>query len=1429
MSLFLFLSRGKLRNLAGSLVLLTIALFVTQVFPAREAQAQAVAAPAVNKYLIAGGLPSTVPNLSTTFANVTTASVNVQYTYVITVNSGTALSADVAITDALPPGFVATGCAAYVGDLTVSVGTNGPLVQAPAIGSCDPTNDIYGPFTSTTNPGKVISYITGTFTTTGPKVNTATATTKNNGVTSPPSTPASVAVTIVPTPPVQDLGVVKTATPNSIPNGGTVNYKIVITNNSSIDVPISTFVSVLDKISNNTTTDVEATWSAFTCTPTTNASGCFGAPAWPTVPYALDANTSVDLFSANGLTATGVLKVGESITITYDVLYETFDQCANTPPTIQNSAYLRNGNGSGNFPDSNLSNNTSNAPITITGLPTVCPPSPITVSKTAPNPPAPAWGQTIPYVVTVTNTAPSPMEFRFNDHVSTPAPAVTTFSASIGAWSCTSTCANTVVLPNPQTFIGSAPRKLFENVFPQAKVLVPSGATVTISYDATYKASCSVGGQPTPIVNTFKMKGKILSSPAVNTTVVSNVTVVMPPLPKCQLKVLKQWSPGVNPNSPLPGFGPTIGTYKVRWINTAPYAVQMGTVWDVMHIDSNTYPTVPVTHSAPVCMWTTGSGSWTYNPGPLVVPVSYAAAPGWQGAQIITGSNATFGPLSTLMCTYSVSFGAPSPSDPLCQSTGAPYLINAAMADIDPAYNPSTTPFTPQTPLQLLQASAKKRLPLCRNVTVQKTANPTQVLPGGSITWTITVINNGPSGPIGGFKVKDVLPPGVGVPTGFLCTPGKVAPCSAAFFGAGLTVSNLGAGQSATIKFTTTAPLTIPWTGTNVASAVGPTPGYYYKDPSTLTAPAQATLAWPLATKAFNPSSVGPGQVSLLTFVIYNLSYQPAVSPMAFTDQLPPGLNYGPIQFNDCASSPNTVLNNNPTNPSLQLTQAALAANTPSCKIVIEVRGTACATYNNVHTDVTGAVKVGTDALDATLNIPAAGCTGNTGNGNGALPRATKSFSPANVFPGSPTTLTFTITGQGGTNAGINFTDTLPLGVTYSGPATNSCGGTATLTGNVLVVSGAVIATPTGSCTITLQGVTSTCATYTNGASNVSGASGVDTSGLNSAFTVASAVGAQQCAVAALPKLTKAFNPTFTPLSTVSTLTFTITNTSGNPAQSGMSFVDNFPAGLLVGSVVSGSIVSTCGGTAVVTTAGTSATLTVSGAVLASGQSSCTITMQAAGLSACTQYKNLSGNVSGLTNLDASGVNATLSTGGFTPTCVTTTTTSTTSSTTSATSTTSTTIPNGSGSSGCKDPATQQPFVCPKATKSFSAPVLGPAGYISTLTFTLTNTPTPGTWGALGFTDVLPVLASGTYSNVVNNCGGTANLGTAPSKLIVSGAQLNPSATSCTITIQVVVKACGNLVNQANDVTGASYNLDTSGLTATLALPAPGAAPLCPF
>ncbi len=78
-------------------------------------------------------------------------------------------------------------------------------------------------------------------------------------------------------------------------------------------------------------------------------------------------------------------------------------------------------------------------------------------------------------------------------------------------------------------------------------------------------------------------------------------------------------------------------------------------------------------------------------------------------------------------------------------------------------------------------------------------------------------------------------------------------------------------------------------------------------------------------------------------------------------------------------------------------------------------------------------------------------------------------------------------------------------------------------------------------------------------------------------------------------------------------------------------------------------------------------------------------------------------------------------------------------------------------------------------------------------------------------------------------CRGTATLGTGPARLIVCGAQINPSTVSCTITVQVVVKASGNLINQASDVTGVSYNLDASGLTAALALPLPSSVPQCPW
>ncbi|MBQ3358840.1 MAG: hypothetical protein IJG47_08070, partial [Microbacterium sp.] len=89
------------------------------------------------------------------------------------------------------------------------------------------------------------------------------------------------------------------------------------------------------------------------------------------------------------------------------------------------------------------------------------------------------------------------------------------------------------------------------------------------------------------------------------------------------------------------------------------------------------------------------------------------------------------------------------------------------------------------------------------------------------------------------------------------------------------------------------------------------------------------------------------------------------------------------------------------------------------------------------------------------------------------------------------------------------------------------------------------------------------------------------------------------------PQLDKAFSPTSVPVGGVSTLTFTVTNTSELAAKAGWSFTDSLPAGLVVANTP--NVGGTCAAT---TTAAAGATsISIANGSLTAGQVSCTVTV----------------------------------------------------------------------------------------------------------------------------------------------------------------------------------------------------------------------------
>src|SRR6185312_16453826 len=103
-----------------------------------------------------------------------------------------------------------------------------------------------------------------------------------------------------------------------------------------------------------------------------------------------------------------------------------------------------------------------------------------------------------------------------------------------------------------------------------------------------------------------------------------------------------------------------------------------------------------------------------------------------------------------------------------------------------------------------------------------------------------------------------------------------------------------------------------------------------------------------------------------------------------------------------------------------------------------------------------------------------------------------------------------------------------------------------------------------------------------------------------------------------------------------STLTFTITNGVGNPAQSGINFQDNLPANVVVAGTP--NITSNCpaGGAFATNPAFVSAAagvVTVTGAALNAGTAACSVTVDVTSSVVGGPYNNLAGNMANLANV----------------------------------------------------------------------------------------------------------------------------------------------------------------------------------------------------
>ena len=384
----------------------------------------------------------------------------------------------------------------------------------------------------------------------------------------------------------------------------------------------------------------------------------------------------------------------------------------------------------------------------------------------------------------------------------------------------------------------------------------------------------------------------------------------------------------------------------------------------------------------------------------------------------------------------------------------------------------------------------------------------------------------------------------------------------------------------------------------------------------------------PSLTKAFAPATISQGGVSTLTFTLTNAGTNPAQSGIDFTDTLPANVVIAgtPNVTSSCPSGTGAVTATAGTG-TITVAGATMNAAQASCTVTVDVTSNTAGVYANTNAgNIGGTANVTTTGVNATLTVQ-------------SLPTLTKAFSPTTVGVGQNSVLTFTITNPAGAPArtGLTFTDALPIGAVIGTPngLVNGCGGTPTITatagaGTITIAgTGVNAAIGASACTISLSVTSSTAGAYVNGAAEITAIGGMLNGVTNQTLTVTQA------------SLTKAFAPATIGQGGISTLTFTLANGAGNPAQSGINFTDTLPANVTIAATP--NVTSSCpSGTGVVTATAGTGTITVAGATMNAAQASCTVTVDVTSNTVGVYANTNAGNISATQRVTTTGVNATL-------------------------------------------------------------------------------------------------------------------------------------------------------------------------------------------
>ena len=291
--------------------------------------------------------------------------------------------------------------------------------------------------------------------------------------------------------------------------------------------------------------------------------------------------------------------------------------------------------------------------------------------------------------------------------------------------------------------------------------------------------------------------------------------------------------------------------------------------------------------------------------------------------------------------------------------------------------------------------------------------------------------------------------------------------------------------------------------------------------------------------------------MSTLTFTLANGAGNPAQSGIDFTDTLPANVVIAgtPNVTSSCPSGTGVVTATAGTGV-VTVAGATMNATQASCTVTVDVTSNTAGTYNNTNAgNISGQRRVDHDGRQRDADGAGAadaheGVQPVDGGGGAELGAHLHDHEPCGGAGEDGSHLYRHAAGRRGHRHAQRAGERLRRDAHDHGDGRNG----------VLTVGGTGVNAAIGAstCTITVNVTSATAGAYVNGAAQVTAISGMTNGVTNQTLTVTQAA------------LTKAFAPATINQGGVSTLTFTLANGAGNPAQSGINFTDTLPANVVI-------------------------------------------------------------------------------------------------------------------------------------------------------------------------------------------------------------------------------------------------------------------------